>query len=67
MKKYAINIQWDIDISDLAIELYDLPDKVEIPTELYNNKDREEYIEAISDFLSDEYGYCHNGFEIIEE
>lgn len=32
-----------------------LPTEVEIPTEITNE-------EEISDWLSDEFGYCHKGF-----
>ena len=61
----AINIEWDITDDDLTKEeqedvLAELPTEVEIPDDL---EDEDE----ISDWLSDEYGYCHNGFEIEEE
>ena len=41
-------------------DLYDflgLPEEVEIPKELTDEED-------ISDWLSDEYGYCHEGFTL---
>lgn len=61
----AINIEWDITDDDLTKEeqedvLAELPTEVEIPDDL---EDEDE----ISDWLSDEYGYCHNGFEIEED
>lgn len=34
--------------------------------DLYN-KDREYAIEEISDWLSDEVGFCNNGFELVKE
>ena len=40
------------------IEIVDLPDTVEIPKHLKNN-------ESISDWLSDEFGFCHKGFVLI--
>lgn len=57
----ATNIQWDTD-GDKQV-LTELPKEVEIPTEvildaLNDNED------AISDYLSDEYGYCHSGYNI---
>lgn len=57
----ATNIQWDTD-GDKQL-LAELPKEVEIPTEvildaLNDNED------AISDYLSDEYGYCHSGYNI---
>ena len=60
----AINVEWDVTDDDLTKEeqedvLAELPTEVEIPDDL---EDEDE----ISDWLSDEYGYCHNGFEIEE-
>lgn len=40
-------------------EQLSLPTEVEIPDGLSE--------EEASDFISDEYGFCHNGFEINEE
>ena len=40
-----------------------LPNEIEIPEEL-NKPDDDYYYEDISDWLSDTYGFCHNGFEI---
>lgn len=55
-KAIITNILWDTDTED---ELKSLPKEVEL--ELQNIDD--EYIEDyISNKLSDNYGYCHNGF-----
>jgi hypothetical protein len=43
------------------VECIGLPDEVEIPKRL-KNKDGE----RISDWLSDEFGFCHKGFELEE-
>lgn len=48
----AINIKWDDDENTL-------PKEVEIPDYVEDEDD-------ISDWLTDTYGYCHDGFEIIE-
>lgn len=60
----AINIKWD---TDGDIKVFDeLPTEMIIPNkleELYK-KDREYALEEISDWLSDETGFCHAGFEI---
>lgn len=60
----AINIKWD---TDRDIKVFDeLPTEMIIPNkleELYK-KDREYALEEISDWLSDETGFCHAGFEI---
>ena len=44
-------------------EFMGLPNEIEIPEEL-NKPDDDYYNEDISDWLSDTYGFCHNGFEI---
>lgn len=60
----AINIKWDTDGNkDISNEL---PTEMIIPNELEElyKKDREYALEEISDWLSDETGFCHTGFEI---
>lgn len=64
----AINIQWDIDeidgedleegttIEDYAIAL---PTEIEIPDGMTDE-------DEISDYLSDQTGFCHSGFDIVE-
>ena len=47
----ATNIKWDIDYDDDNF----LPTEVEIPTGMTD-------AEEISDWLSDKFGYCHEGF-----
>lgn len=51
----AINIKWDTDGEDVL-----LPAEIEIPEGM---EDEDE----ISDFLSDETGFCHMGFDLDEE
>lgn len=60
----AINIKWDTDgdknvFNELPTEMI-IPDELE---EMYK-KDKEYALEEISDWLSDETGFCHAGFEI---
>lgn len=60
----AINIKWDTEgdkkvFNELPTEMIIL-DELE---EMYK-KDREYVLEEISDWLSDETGFCHDGFEI---
>lgn len=57
MKK-AVNIQWDYDDEDEAEVCDSLPDEIEIPPEIEDDED------AISDYISDVTGWCHNGFAI---
>lgn len=60
----AINIKWDTD-RDMEV-LNELPTEMIIPNELEElyKKDREYALEEISDWLSDETGFCHDGFEV---
>ena len=60
----AINIKWDTD-GDKEV-LNKLPTEMVIPDELEEmyKKDKEYALEEISDWLSDETGFCHDGFEI---
>ncbi len=64
----AVNIQWDIDPECCDVEL---PKEIEIPTDLADEDNLlecldDDYLDKISDYLSDVTGYCHKGFEIKE-
>ena len=63
----AINIKWDTD-GDMEV-FNELPTEMIIPDELEEmyKKDREYALEEISDWLSDETGFCHDGFEVVSE
>lgn len=62
----AINIKWDTD-GDMKV-LNELPTELIIPDdleELYKRKEDREYaLEEIADWLSEDTGFCHDGFEI---
>lgn len=60
----AINIKWDTD-GDKEV-FNELPTEMIIPDELEEmyKKDKEYALEEISDWLSDEIGFCHDGFKI---
>lgn len=60
----AINILWDVDYEGDADFL---PDVVEIPDDVIQHAYGNDVEEAISDYLTDLTGYCHRGFELIEE
>lgn len=55
MKK-AINILWD---ADSAEELENLPTEMIIPEGMTDE-------DEVSDYLSDEIGYCHKGFDLVD-
>ena len=63
----AINIKWDTD-GDKEV-FNELPTEMIIPDELEEmyKKDKEYALEEISDWLSDEIGFCHDGFEVVME
>ena len=52
----AINILWDTDGEEV-----NLPNEIEIPDWVDKEDDDE-----ISDYLSDEIGFCHFGFELVD-
>lgn len=60
----ATNIKWNTD-GDMEV-LNDLPTEMTIPNELEEmyKKDKEYALEKITDWLSDETGFCHDGFEL---
>lgn len=58
---YIYDIKWDKDEDD----------DTELPTEIKHefeyNEDDDKLLDNISDWLSDEYGYCHDGFNAHKE
>ena len=61
-KMKAVNIKWD---TDGDIEVFEnLPTEVEIPDYLITD-DEDDLLDEVSDWLSDEYGFCHDGFELV--
>ena len=53
----AINIMWDVDYKK---DLKHLPKEIIIPEGMTDENE-------ISDYLSDETGFCHEGFDLIDE
>lgn len=54
----ATNIKWDTDNNE---QLYaSLPNEIKIPNDLTTD-------EQISDYLSEITGFCHFGFDLIED
>ena len=67
-KFMVTNILWDTD-GDKKI-LKKLPKELSIDSDILSisdENDREEVEEAISDYLSDTYGFCHYGFNFEKE
>ena len=68
----ATNIKWDVTdgAEDMTKEEMDevlstLPTEVEIPDYLIVD-DIDDLYDGVSDWLSDEYGFCHFGFDLTE-
>ena len=60
------NIQWDVDGDSAAMRM--LPQEV-IYEGYISEEDKNEIDEILGDYLSDNWGYCHYGFnfEILEK
>ena len=50
----AINIIWDVDFKE---DLENLPTEIDIPIGMTHE-------DEISDYITDETGFCHKGFEL---
>ena len=59
----AIRIEWNIDSTE---DLPSLPTEMEIPKSITQNNTVIDF-EVISDYISDVTGFCHNGFEIVDD
>lgn len=60
------DIEWDADDKE---DLEFLPEEVIVPEEiigeaLEERRDNDEYAEYLSDWLTEEYGFCHRGATI---
>lgn len=60
------NIKWNVDFPE---DLNELPKELPLPEQFYlqdfeDSDELDEILEEVSDWLSDTYGYCHNGFTI---
>ena len=72
----AVNIRWDTNGDQEVFN--SLPQEVVLPEEFskenyldengnFGEYEKDLMLEDISDWLSDEYGFCHGGFELSEE
>lgn len=53
----AINIIWDVDFEE---DLENLPTEIDIPNGMTDE-------EEVSDYITDEIGFCHKGFELVKD
>ena len=64
------NIKWDTDGDEDAFAT--LPQEIDVPEYFLEKKNfevdgeysRDEMLDQLSDWLSDEYGFCHGGFDV---
>lgn len=64
------NIKWDTD-GDKEV-FATLPQEIDVPEYFLEKKnfeidgeyDEDEMLDQLSDWISDEYGFCHGGFDI---
>lgn len=54
----AINIQWDIDFDDFDFEVDIIPTEINVPDGMTDE-------DEISDYITEETGFCHCGFELV--
>jgi len=55
------NIKWETDGEDV-----ELPDTIEVHADRFTLGDGKIDMDGLSDWLSDEYGFLHNGFDVSE-
>ena len=56
---HIYDIKWDTDGEEA-----DLPTEIDKTFDGYKDITDEDLLDEISDWLSDEYGYCHDGFQV---
>ncbi|ADL36073.1 hypothetical protein bpr_II134 (plasmid) [Butyrivibrio proteoclasticus B316] len=69
----AVNIKWEVDDEDIEAGI-DLPSEVDLPAEIAEDPDYknakpgtwqyQSLLDSVENYLSDEYGFCHDGFVI---
>lgn len=64
------NIKWDTDGDEEVFAT--LPQEIDVPEYFLEKKNfevdgeysKDEMLDQLSDWLSDEYGFCHGGFDV---
>ena len=74
-KRLTVKVEWDFEDTDFedlpyrkALRESGLREKIELPSQVIREiegVDKEEQDDIISDFLSDEYGFTHLGWEFV--
>lgn len=62
----AVNIKWDTDGDKKLFN--SLPTEIKIPEELAKKvEDLDDYCEEIEDYISNVTGFCHYGFDLVND
>lgn len=65
-EQYSVdNIKWDTDGDEELLN--SLPQEIVLPLQFASVTEDEDYLDDISEWISDKYGYLHNGFSIRKE
>ena len=75
-----VRVEWDLEVNEagglrtLTLAEAGLSSVVELPGHLEKARtapgdfvEDEQWLDEVSDWLSDEHGFCHYGFEVISE
>ena len=74
-----VRVEWDLEVEEdglrtLTLEEAGLSSVVRLPAHLEDLRgelgdfvEDEQWLTEVSDWLSDEHGFCHYGFEVISE
>jgi hypothetical protein len=62
VKFKATKIKWNVDKEDIE-EGSSLPNEIDVPEEIVKEAMNKIFLE-MSDYISDETGFCHNGFAL---
>lgn len=67
IRKFKVyDIQWDADLEEALDMLPDSQDVLVTSENVSDIDDDEEVREAISEHLTEQYGFCHAGFQLDE-
>ena len=75
-----VRVEWDLEVNEAdglrtltlaeagLSSVVELPEHLEKPLgELGDFVEDDQWLDEVSDWLSDEHGFCHYGFEVISE
>ena len=60
----VVNIKWKWDTDGDEESFDSLPEEIVLPLQFASAAEGEDYLDDISEWISDKYGYLHNGFSV---